>query len=177
MERDLKNKIKPTNQEIIMSDNDFIVSKTDTKGRITYCNRIFIEYSGYNESELLGQQHNVIRHPDMPRSIFYLLWQTINSNSEFFGYVKNITKSGAYYWVFANVTPSYSVGTEKIIGFFSVRRKPDPTKLLFIEELYKKILVAEQNVESQHAISTGTKILTNCIEPTGKDYCEFILTL
>ena len=164
-----------------MRDDDFIVSKTDSAGRLTYCNRIFIEFSGFTEQELLGQQHNIVRHPDMPRSVFNLLWQTIKSGNEFFGYVKNIAKDGSFYWVFANVTPSYGagtgVGTGKILGYFSVRRKPEPAKIRIIESVYQNMLRAEQQAGTRDAITAGTKILTDIIEPTGKDYREFILSL
>ncbi len=72
-----KKHIIPTDKEMVMRENDFIVSKTDPKGRITYGNQIFIEFSGYTEKELLGAQHNIIRHPDMPRAVFNLLWDTV----------------------------------------------------------------------------------------------------
>ncbi len=171
----MKKTTTPINKEIVMREDDFIVSKTDAKGRLTYCNRIFIEFSGYTETELLGQQHNVVRHPDMPRSVFNLLWQTIKSGEEFFGYVKNISADGSYYWVFANVTPSCSAG--KILGYFSVRRKPAAEKLKIIESIYQDMLAAEKQAGTRDAIAAGTKILTDIIEPTGKDYREFILSL
>jgi len=175
----MKNKITPKNKEIVMRDDDFIVSKTDAKGRLTYCNRIFIEFSGFSEQQLLGQQHNIVRHPDMPRSVFNLLWQTIKSGNEFFGYVKNISADGSFYWVFANVTPSYSAdaGVNEISGYFSVRRKPEVGKLKMIESIYRDMLAAEQRAGARDAITAGTKILTDIIEPTGKDYREFILSL
>ncbi len=159
-----------------MRDNDFIVSKTDAKGRLTYCNRIFIEFSGYSEPELLGHQHNIVRHPDMPRAIFHLLWKTIKSGDEFFGYVKNISTNGDYYWVFANITSSYGKNKE-LSGFFSVRRKPDPVKLKIISPIYQDMLAAEKQAGTRDAIAAGTKVLTDIIEPTGKDYREFILSL
>ena len=84
--------IVPTSKERIMREGDFIVSKTDLKGRITYGNRIFIEFSGYSEAELIGTQHNIIRHPDMPRAVFQLLWDTIEQGKENFAYVKNMSK-------------------------------------------------------------------------------------
>ncbi|MDR3393970.1 MAG: PAS domain-containing protein, partial [Parasulfuritortus sp.] len=73
----MKNLITPTQQERVLRDDDFIVSKTDLAGRITYCNEIFIAMSGYTERELIGAQHNIVRHPDMPRGVFQLLWDTI----------------------------------------------------------------------------------------------------
>jgi len=171
----MKKKITPTSKEIAMRENDFIVSKTDARGRLTYCNRIFIEFSGYKESELLGQQHNIVRHPDMPRSVFNLLWKTIKSGEEFFGYVKNLSADGSFYWVLANITPSYQ--DSDIAGFFSVRRKPNAAKLKIIQSIYQEMLAAERQAGTRDAMTAGTKILTDIIEPTGKDYREFILSL
>jgi len=176
----MKNKATPINKERVMSADELIVSKTDASGRLTYCNRIFIDYAGYSEHELLGQQHNIVRHPDMPRSVFYLLWTTLKSGNEFFGYVKNMTKDGSYYWVIANVTPSYSgAGTDvkDIIGFFSVRRKPDPAKVRVIETIYRDMLSAEKQAGSRDAIAAGTKVLMDIVNKTGKDYREFILSI
>ena len=104
----MKRAITPTAVERVMREDDFIISLTDTKGRITYGNRIFIEFSGYTEDELLGTQHNIIRHPDMPRSVFKLLWDKIQAKEECFAYVKNMSKDGSFYWVFANITPTFS---------------------------------------------------------------------
>ncbi len=96
----MKNKIQPTQQERVMRNDDFIVSKTDIKGRISYANKIFIEFSGYSQDELLNSQHNIIRHPDMPRAVFHLLWKTLQDGREFNGYVKNLSNDGGFYWVF-----------------------------------------------------------------------------
>ncbi len=172
----MKNNITPTNKERVMREQDFIVSKTDPSGRLTYCNQIFIEFSGYSEAELLGHQHNIVRHPDMPRSVFALLWETIKSGHEFFGYVKNMHKDGSYYWVFATVTPSYGE-QNNIIGYFSVRRKPDRQKLQIIDALYRDMLMAEKQAGSRNAIAAGRQVLDNVIQPTGKDYREYILSL
>ncbi|MDD4944078.1 MAG: PAS domain-containing protein, partial [Rhodoferax sp.] len=117
----MKYKVTPTRQERLMRDDDFIVSKTDLKGRITYCNRIFVEFSGYSEHELLGAQHNIVRHPDMPRGVFKFLWDTLEIRKECFAYVKNMSKDGSFYWVFANITPDFDVHGEPQ-GYFSVRR-------------------------------------------------------
>lgn len=89
--------IVPTDNELVMRETDFIVSKTDTKGRLTYGNRIFNEFAGLKESELLGKQHNIIRHSDMPLTVFNLLWQRIQDGKEIFAYVKNMSADGSYY--------------------------------------------------------------------------------
>lgn len=173
--------ITPTQREIVMRDDDFIVSKTDSVGKLTYCNPIFIEFSGYTELELLGKQHNIVRHPDMPRAVFKLLWETIRSGEEFYGFVKNLSKDGSYYWVYAYITPSFSVCENgkppEIIGYFSVRRKPIKRKLDIIQPIYRDMLAAEKSVNRGEAIAAGMAVLNNLIGPTGKDYREFILTL
>jgi len=172
----MKKDIVPTNEEQVMHEHDFIVSKTDTKGRLVYCNRIFIEYSGYTEEELIGKQHNVVRHPDMPRSAFALLWSTIKGGDEFFAYVKNMRKDGGFYWVLANVTPSYDE-SHNIVGYFSVRRKPLPEKVRVIEALYAQMLAAEKQAGASGAVAAGTEVLLDVINGTGKSYREFILSI
>ncbi|PPD28896.1 MAG: aerotaxis receptor Aer [Methylomonas sp.] len=173
--------ITPSQNEVVLRKNDFIVSKTDNVGRLTYCNPIFIEFSGYTEIELLGKQHNVIRHPDMPRAVFNLLWNTVRSGKEFMGYVKNLCKDGSYYWVYATVTPSYAPcnpGIEpEIIGYFSVRRKPDIAKLALIQDLYRDMLIAERREDRRDTIAAGMAVLNNVIQAKGKTYHEFIHTL
>ena len=172
----MKNKIIPTAVERVMREDDFIVSKTDLKGRITYGNRIFIEFSGYSEAELLGAQHNIIRHPDMPRGVFQLLWDTIQAGRECHAYVKNMAKDGSFYWVFANVTPSYDEQGQ-LIGYFSVRRKPKASGLATAGDLYRVMLEAEERAGPREAIAASTKILTDLLAEKGMSYEELILAI
>ncbi|QKQ25127.1 PAS domain-containing protein [Candidatus Reidiella endopervernicosa] len=141
----MKQKITPNNREVKLADDEFIVSKTDIKGRITYCNRVFMKIAGYSEKELLNTQHNVVRHPDMPRSVFRFLWQTLEQGQEFFGFVKNMTSDGSYYWVFANVTPDYDRNGD-LKGYFSVRRKPKQAAIDALTPVYQEMLAIEQRV-------------------------------
>ena len=164
-------------KEIIMDDNDFIVSKTDPKGKITYCNRIFMQIAGYSEAELLGQPHNMIRHPDMPQAVFRLLWKTLQQGNEFFGLVKNKTRNGGFYWTFANVTPSYDQ-QNKLLGYYSVRRKPARSSIETISAIYHKMSQAEAlHNKSKDAMDASTAILLEAVQNTGKDYNEFIIEL
>ena len=172
----MKNTITPTAHELVMPDDDFICSKTNTKGILTYVNPLFIKYSGYKESELLGQQHNIVRHPDMPRVIFKLLWNTIGNNREFNGYFKNLTKDGGYYWVFANVAPNFSSDNE-LLGYYSVRRKPDTEKLNYIKNIYAELLEIEQQSSPQEAIDNSLYKLNTVLNGKEKGYDEFILTI
>ena len=158
--------------ELTFLDSEIIVSKTDTKGRITYGNELFLKLAGYAEKDILGQPHNIVRHSDMPRAIFKLLWEYIQAGTEINAYVVNKSNNGDYYWVFANVTASYD-SNGKIIGYYSVRRKPTPQALNVIKPLYKKLLSAEKS----GGIEASLKILNELLEKNGGRYDKFILSL
>jgi len=173
----MKNKtIIPGNRERLMREGDFIVSKTDTRGIITYGNPIFIEFSGYTEQELLGSQHNIIRHPDMPRSAFKLAWDTIESGKEFFAYVKNMSKDGGFYWVFTHITPDFGPNG-KIVGYYSVRRCPKRSAIEKIEPVYRQMLAAEKAAGPRQAIEAGTRVLVDLLTSTGMSYEELVFSL
>lgn len=167
-----KNKITPTNEEKILGENDFIVSKTDKKGIITYCNEIFMDMAEYTEEELLGKNHNLIRHPDMPQIAFKVAWDLVESGKEFFGFVKNLRKNGGYYWVFANISPDYDQNG-KIIGYTSIRRKPNPDALKIIIPLYQQLLQAEK----QGGMNQSLKAIEALLEEKNMQYNELIVTL
>jgi len=172
----MKSKQTPTDQERVMREEDFIVSKTDLKGRITYGNRIFIEFSGYTEAELLGAQHNIIRHPDMPRGVFKFLWDTLEQRQECFAYVKNMSKDGGYYWVMANVTPDVDAqGT--VQGYFSVRRKPGRAAVSAMADVYQLLLAEEHRAGPRDACAASLDLLTKLLKQKGVTYDKFILSL
>jgi PAS domain S-box-containing protein len=153
-------------------ESEIIVSKTDTKGRITYGNELFLKLAGYAEADILGQPHNIIRHPNMPRIIFKLLWDYIQAGKEINAYVINKSKNGDYYWVFANVTPSYD-SNGKIVGYYSVRRKPTDKALNIIKPLYKQLL----NAEKSGGMDASLKMVNTLLEKNGGRYDKFILSL
>ena len=155
-----------------IKDNDFIISQTDLKGRITYVNKIFMDLAEYSESELLGKPHNIVRHPDMPRAIFKLLWDRIQNKKEIFAYVINKTKNKNDYWVFANVTASLD-SRGNIVGYYSVRRKPNPQALEIIKPLYAKMIQAEKS----GGINASDKILNDVLKHEGVDYDEYIISI
>jgi len=172
----VKYKTTPTLHEKVMRENDFIVSKTDLKGRITYGNRIFIEMSGYTEAELLGAPHNIIRHPDMPRGVFKFLWDTIEANKECFAYVKNLAKDGSHYWVFANVTSDYDAGGRPT-GYYSVRRAPKRAAVDALADVYQLMLREEQRAGPAQACDASLALLTKTLADRGQSYDQFILSL
>lgn len=164
--------ITPNNNEKVMNKSDFIVSKTDLKGKITYCNEIFMQFAALSEKELLGQPHKIVRHPDMPSLIFKLLWERIKNKEEIFAYVKNMSADGGFYWVYANVTASVDANNNAI-GYYSVRRKPNESTLEKVKDLYKTLLEKEKN----GGIEASAVYLTNLLEEEGLSYDEFINSL
>jgi len=130
------------NKEVKLNDYSFLVSETDEKGIITFANDDFCEIAGYDLNELLGQPHNIVRHPDMPKAAFKDLWDTIKQGKTWTGYVKNSTKNGDYYWVYATVYPIELLNGKQ--GYMSCRRKPSQEEIDEHEELYKKLIAEER---------------------------------
>lgn len=167
--------VRPTGVERSFGENEIIVSKTDTKGIITYANRVFLKVAGYTEEEVLGQPHNCIRHPDMPRCVFELLWSTVATGREIFAYVVNQAKNGDHYWVFAHVTPTFGP-TGEIIGYHSNRRVPDREAVKKAADLYA-VLLAEENKHKSKGLAASLKLVTDLLEEQGMDYHEFVWSL
>jgi PAS domain S-box-containing protein len=172
------NHVTPTNTERFFDKDDIIVSKTDLKGRITYANKVFLDICGYSEAEIVGQPHSIIRHPDMPRAVFKLLWDTISEGREIFAYVKNMTKTGDFYWVFAHVTPTFD-NDHKIINFHSNRRVPDPRIVKnVIAPLYAELLREEAaQANGKDALAAGYRRLTDFVSAKKVSYDELIFSL
>lgn len=124
-------------KETILKDDAFLVSETNSKGTILFANDDFCEVSGYSIDELIGSPHNMVRHGDMPKNAFKDLWETIKKGNIWTGFVKNSTKKGGYYWVFATVYPYVSCDGSN--GFLSCRRKASENEIKETIELYKKI--------------------------------------
>ena len=167
-----------TGTEIFFDKNDIIVSKTTTKGIVTYANRTFQTISGYSEAEIIGQPHNLIRHPDMPRCVFTLLWETIQAGHEIFAYVINRTKQGNHYWVLAHVTPSVDADNH-IIGYHSNRRVPEREPLEgTIIPLYRTLIEIERQAADPSAgLHASYNALQGILQEKGGHYEQFIFSL
>lgn len=122
--------------EYILQESDFLVSQTDEKGKILFANEDFCKVAGYTINELIGKPHSIVRHPDMPKAAFKDLWDTVQSGKIWTGYVKNATKDGGFYWVYATVYPNIACENGKC-GFLSCRRKPSREEIVEAEQLYK----------------------------------------
>jgi len=158
--------------EVFMNRDDLIISKTNLKGNVTYGNKYFINISGYTEQELLNSPHNILRHEDMPRVVFKLLWDRIQNKKSINAYVKNKTKDGNYYWVYANVTASLD-DSNNLIGYYSVRRKPSQSGVRAISQLYTELLASE----SRGGVTSSLKLLEEKLHYAGVGYDEFINAL
>jgi aerotaxis receptor len=145
-----------TGIEYCLQDGQSIVSKTDTRGRITYVNPTFIEVSGFSEEELIGKAHNLVRHPDMPPEAFADLWQTLKAGLPWTGMVKNRRKNGDFYWVVANVVPIKENGAT--VGYMSVRTRPAREQVKAAEECYRAFRAGEARgwaIRRGGAVRTG----------------------
>jgi len=127
--------------ETVLDESAFLVSETDIKGKITFANDDFCKIAGYTVDELIGKPHNIVRHPDMPKAAFKSLWDTVQRGEIWTGFVKNKTRDGGYYWVFATVYPFETC--EGTRGYLSCRRKPSREEIQTHEELYKQWKAAE----------------------------------
>ncbi len=170
-------KVRPSGIECYFGENDIIVSKTDARGIITYANDVFQKISGYNEEELLGQPHNMIRHPEMPQSVFRYLWQTIASGSEIFAYVVNQARNGDHYWVFAHVTPTFDANNQ-IIGYHSNRRVPDRSAVEAIKPIYALLSAEERkHANPEDGMKAALGLLVSYLTERGVSYDEFVFSL
>lgn len=131
-----------TDVEVPFPEGRLIVSRTDLKGIITHANDAFVEMSGYQRDDLIGAPHHILRHPDMPKLAFKSLWDDVSAGKKWHGYVKNLRKDGAYYWVYATAVPNIRNG--EIVGYTSVRRKPSRTRINELIPVYRQWLDAEK---------------------------------
>ncbi|WP_298806946.1 PAS domain-containing protein [uncultured Pseudokineococcus sp.] len=169
--------VVPTGVERRFGEDEVIVTKTDLQGRLTYANDVFLRVSAYPEEAMLGQPHSMIRHPEMPRCVFRLLWDTLREGRELFAYVINLAGDGAHYWVLAHVTPSRGADGA-VIGYHSNRRLPSASALAEIRPLYARLLQEEaRHPRPADAIAASTRLLEAELAERGLDYDRFLWSL
>ncbi|MCA9851113.1 MAG: PAS domain-containing protein, partial [Dehalococcoidia bacterium] len=165
--------ITPTNYERPFDLGELFFSTTDPKGIILSGNRVFARVSAYEEDELLGQPHNMIRHPDMPRVVFKMFWEYLEAGRPIAAYVKNMAKDGGYYWVLATATP---VGNR----YLSVRMKPSADLLPTVEALYASLVKTERAIESRGGTprdameASGAQLAKSLVQLGFQDYDAFM---
>jgi len=170
--------IRLTGIERFIEGDEIIVTKTDLKGKLTYANDVFRRISHVSEAECLGQPHSLIRHPDMPRCIFQMLWDHLQNGQEIFAYVVNRALNGDHYWVHAHVTPSFDESGQ-IIGYHSNRRLANKETLTnTIIPLYKKLLQEEQrHANRKDGMKASLQMIQDMLSEQGVEYDEFICNL
>lgn len=158
----------PTQVEVPVSDIDLIVSKANEAGDIIYFNPIFVKLSGYEKDELQDQPHSILRHPDMPKMIFKYFWDRLKAREEVYAFVKNLTKNGDHYWVYAFVRPALNPdGTVR--NYVSTRKSMNPDAKAVIEPLYAKLLEAE----ASGGLEASEKALSEFLESEGHTIATF----
>ena len=169
--------VRPTGTERTFSPGELIVTKTDPRGVITYANDVFLRMSALTEAEAVGQPHSLIRHPDMPRAVFKLLWDTLQERREIFAYVVNLAADGAHYWVFAHVTPSYDE-TGRVVGYHSNRRVPSRAAIAAADQLYGRLRAEERRFDrTPDAVRAGSDALARVLAERGSTYDELVWEL
>ncbi len=139
-------------REIIVPEGDIIVSKTNHKGIIEYANETFCAISGYEEGELLGRPHNIVRHPDMPKCVFYTIWNILSKKDTATFFCKNMSKSKEFYWVKAEIEPVFDLENGDFTGYHSTRTAVERNIINIVDEKYKELKSIE---ESHDNISKG----------------------
>lgn len=178
MNTEASTSVKLTGVERFFEEDEIIVSKTNAKGHLTYTNSVFLRLASYTEKEVIGQPHSIVRHPDMPRCVFKLLWDTISTGKEIFAYVVNRAKNGDHYWVLAHVTPSFDANGE-IVGYHSNRRVPDRTSLEeTVIPLYQALLAEEKkHANRKDGMLASYAMLEKILKDKGISYEQFIFSL
>ena len=149
----MRNNLPVTQNEYVLTSDQTLISITDLKGRITYCNPSFVTVSGFTQAELLGQPHNIVRHPDMPEEAFRDLWATIEAGLPWTALVKNRRKNGDHYWVRANATPVRD--GQRTVGYLSVRSRPSEAEVRQFDALYATMRAEAASGRRLHLLQRG----------------------
>lgn len=172
-ENQQKKQVTIIDKEVTWDKTKVIMSKTNAFGIIEYANEVFVDVSGYEDYELMGQPHNIIRHPDMPKVIFKVLWENLKKGKNFHAIVKNLAKSGRYYWVITD----FEIAKDEngvITNFFGRRQSvPQEVISMYIEPLYKKLL----QIEAASGVEYSEKYLIGFLEERNRSYVEYIKEL
>jgi PAS domain S-box-containing protein len=169
--------VRPTGVERTFAPHELIVSKTDTRGVITYANDVFLRVGAYALDEVVGRPHNLIRHPEMPRAVFKLLWDTLSARRELFAYINNLAADGANYWVLAHVTPSYGAGGQ-VVGYHSNRRAPAPRAVAAVRPIYARLLAEERrHPDARAAVAASSALLDELVAERAPSYEDLVWSI
>ncbi len=160
----MSKKPTPIDEEIKLEPKKYIISSTDTKGLITDVNDYFVEISGYSRDELIGKSHNIIRHPDMPKVVFKLMWEQLKAGHDILALVKNLSKDGRYYWIFTTFEPVKNANGE-VTGYTAHRKSAPKHTIETIADIYAKVL----EVEKKDGMEASEKFLNNYLKERGEE--------
>ena len=163
---------QPIDEEIKLDKKKIIVSKTDPKGYITYANDVFCEVSGYSQEELIGTNHNIVRHPDMPKIAFKLMWDRIKQGANFKAAVKNLAKDGRYYWVITDFEPLYDAHKGTIVEYTAYRMPASKKTIEAIEPIYKQL--CEVEMLTNNNLEASYKKLQDILNEANTTYDDFV---
>ncbi|WP_319241225.1 PAS domain-containing methyl-accepting chemotaxis protein [uncultured Propionivibrio sp.] len=173
----MKKNLPVTNVETLLPENEFIYSRTDLKGQITEANEAFCAVSGFSREEMIGEPHNMVRHPDMPEAAFADMWRDLKAGRPWRGIVKNRRKDGGFYWVVANASPVRENG--QVIGYQSVRSRPAPAEIAAADAAYRKINAGDKSLVIKHgkAVKNRSAAVTGLLSLRTQMRVLAILTL
>lgn len=153
-----------------MDRSEKIISKTDKQGNILKINDTLVKYAGYSEKELLGSPHNIIRHQDMPKIAFRLLWVKLYDGQTVNAFVKNRSKNGDFYWVYATVSPNINPRTGEVDSFYSIRKAPNKEAVDQLEVIYKLL----KDTEEQKGYEEAKALLKAVLDANGMKFCDLM---
>ncbi|MCH9740696.1 MAG: PAS domain S-box protein [Epsilonproteobacteria bacterium] len=159
----------PVNEELKVSSKEFIVSKTDMHGNILYANDFFSDITGYSQSEVIGKPHSILRHPDMPSAVFYLMWQRIRSGHNITAVVKNLTKSGKYYWVTTDFEIQKDIVSNNT-NYIAFRRTAPKKAIEIVTPLYASLL----KIEKEHGLEASLVYLQGYLDERHTTFDELM---
>lgn len=167
----------PTQVEQPFPPGTVAISKTDARGVIVYADRVFLRLCGYSEAELIGRPHAIVRHPDMPRCIFWHFWRELEAGNEVFAYLLNLAKSGAHYWLLAYASPDFDPVTGAIIGYHSCRRPASPAAIARVAPIYRQLLAAERGAALHDQCAAGMATLERLLGARGLTYEPWVFAV
>jgi len=165
----MDNTVLPIDKEVVWDKDLILVSKTDKFGNIKYCNEVFVNVSGYEDHELVGKPHNIIRHPDMPAVIFKLLWANLKNGKDFHAVIKNISKSGRYYWVITQFEIQTNADGE-ILNYVG-RRKAIPAG---VAEKFSHLYTKLKQIENAVGVEAAEEYLYGFLDDKKVSYDEYL---
>ncbi|MFN4163899.1 MAG: PAS domain-containing protein [Ferrovibrio sp.] len=169
--------VSPINRERSIPADQLLVTHADLRGGITYANGYFCQAQACGEKDLIGQPHNLMRHPDMPAAVFHLIWERIRDGREIFAYVKNMACTGEYYWTLSHLTPHFD-GSHRIDSYQCFRRAVSSDSVMAADEVYDELRLIERNTSTtEQALAASRQRLDGIMNRLGMDYDQWILSL